>query len=157
MHITPIYIYNIFFLKIKLGRGPHLIGQSTISFSFFFFFFFLIVEFGQTNSYWEYHFWVRAKHCVKLWFITMYLVGFYSVSNLIVILLNLLYLVFIVRFDCKGCVIERESVCEDPSYWRLKRFSRVSCDLASREVMYVPYTWLEYEESIQIEIAVSCG
>ena len=30
--------------------------------------------------------------------------------NLIVILFNLLYLVFIVGFNCKGCVIERESV-----------------------------------------------
>ena len=33
---------------------------------------------------------------------------FYSVPNLIVILFNLLYLVFIVGFNCKGCVIERE-------------------------------------------------
>ena len=40
----------------------------------------------------------------------MCFVGFYSVLNLIVILINLLYLVFIVGFDCKGCVIERESV-----------------------------------------------
>ena len=40
----------------------------------------------------------------------MYSVGFYSVPNLIVILFNLLYLVFIVGFVCKGCVIERESV-----------------------------------------------
>ena len=38
-------------------------------------------------------------------------VGFNSVPNLIVILFNLLYPVFIVGFDCKGCVIERE--CED--------------------------------------------
>ena len=47
----------------------------------------------------------------------MYSVGFYSVPNLIVILFNLLYLVFIVGFNCKGCVIEREreSVCEDSS------------------------------------------
>ena len=42
---------------------------------------------------------------VKLWFTTMYLVGFYSVPNLIVILFNLLYPIFIVWFDCKGCVI----------------------------------------------------
>ena len=47
---------------------------------------------------------------VKLWFTTMYLVDFYSVSNLIVILFNFLYLVFIVGFDCKSCVIERESM-----------------------------------------------
>ena len=45
----------------------------------------------------------------------MLFVGFYSVPNLIVILLNFLYLVFIVGFDCKGCVLERESVCEDSS------------------------------------------
>ena len=40
----------------------------------------------------------------------MYSVGFYSVPNLIVILFNLLYPVFIVGFDCKGCVIQRECV-----------------------------------------------
>ena len=47
-------------------------------------------------------------------------VGFNSVPNLIVILFNLLYLVFIVGFNCKVCVIERE--CEDSSNWRLKSF-----------------------------------
>ena len=40
----------------------------------------------------------------------MYFVGFYSMSNLIVIIFNLLYPIFIVGFDCKGCVLERESV-----------------------------------------------
>ena len=40
----------------------------------------------------------------------MYFVGFYSVLNLIVIIFNLLYSVFIVGFNCKGCVLERESV-----------------------------------------------
>ena len=40
----------------------------------------------------------------------MYFVGFYSVPNLIVIIFNLLYPVFIVGFDCKGCVLKRESV-----------------------------------------------
>ena len=40
----------------------------------------------------------------------MCFVGFNSMSNLIVILFNLLYHVFIVGFDCKGCVIEKESV-----------------------------------------------
>ena len=40
----------------------------------------------------------------------MYSVGVYSVPNLIVILFNLLYPVFIVGFVCKGCVIEGESV-----------------------------------------------
>ena len=40
----------------------------------------------------------------------MCFVGFNSVPNLIVILFNFLYLVFIVGFNCKGCVIERECV-----------------------------------------------
>ena len=40
----------------------------------------------------------------------MYFVGFNSMTNLIVILFNLLYPVFIVGLYCKGCVIEREYV-----------------------------------------------
>ena len=40
----------------------------------------------------------------------MYFVGSNSMSNLIVILFNLLYSVFIVGLCCKGCVIEREYV-----------------------------------------------
>ena len=40
----------------------------------------------------------------------MYFVGFYSVPNLIVILFNLMYSVFVVGIYCKGCVIVRESV-----------------------------------------------
>ena len=40
----------------------------------------------------------------------MCFVGFNSLPNFIVILFNLLYHVFIVGFNCKGCVIERESV-----------------------------------------------
>ena len=40
----------------------------------------------------------------------MLFVGFFSVPNLIVIIFNLLYPVLIMGFDCKGCVIERESV-----------------------------------------------
>ena len=40
----------------------------------------------------------------------MYFVGFYSVLNLIVILFNLIYPVFVVRIYCKGCVIVKESV-----------------------------------------------
>ena len=40
----------------------------------------------------------------------MYLVGFYFVPNLIIILFNLLYPVFIGKFHCKGCVIKRECV-----------------------------------------------
>ena len=77
---------------------------------------------------------------------------FNSVPNLIVTLFNFLYPVFIVGFNCKGCVIEREF--EDSNYWRLKRFSWVSCDLASREVMHEPCTWLECEELVQMETVV---
>ena len=40
----------------------------------------------------------------------MLFVGFYFVSNLIVIIFNLLYPIFIMGFDCKGCVIERVCV-----------------------------------------------
>ena len=40
----------------------------------------------------------------------MYFVGFYSVPNLIVILFNLMYPVFVVGIYCKGCVIVKESV-----------------------------------------------
>ena len=40
----------------------------------------------------------------------MCFVSFNFVPNLIVILFNLLYPVFIVGFNCKGCVIERENV-----------------------------------------------
>ena len=40
----------------------------------------------------------------------MCFVGFNFVPNLIVIFFNLLYPVFIVGFNCKGCVIEREYV-----------------------------------------------
>ena len=40
----------------------------------------------------------------------MLFVGFYSLSNLIVILFNLMYPIFIVGFDCKNCVLEKESV-----------------------------------------------
>ena len=40
----------------------------------------------------------------------MYYVGFYSVPNLIVILFNLMYPVFVVGIYCKGCVIVKESV-----------------------------------------------
>ena len=52
---------------------------------------------------------IKNKH-VKLLFTTLCFVGLYSVPNLIVMLFNLLYPVFIVRFHCKGCVLERESV-----------------------------------------------
>ena len=40
----------------------------------------------------------------------MYYIGFYSVPNLIVILFNLMYPVFVVGIYCKGCVIVRESM-----------------------------------------------
>ena len=40
----------------------------------------------------------------------MLFVGFYSVPNLIVILFNLMYPVFVVGIYCKGCTIVRESV-----------------------------------------------
>ena len=52
----------------------------------------------------------------------MYFVGFYFVPNFIVILFNLLYPVFIMGFNCKGCVRERECVCEDSNNRRLKSF-----------------------------------
>ena len=40
----------------------------------------------------------------------MYFVGFYSVPNLIIILFNLMYPVFVMGIYCKGCVIVKESV-----------------------------------------------
>ena len=40
----------------------------------------------------------------------MYFVGFYSVPNLIVILFNLMYPIFVVGIYYKGCVIVKESV-----------------------------------------------
>ena len=52
----------------------------------------------------------NIETCVELWFTKMLFVSFYSVPNLIVILFNLLYPVFVVWFVCKGCVLERESV-----------------------------------------------
>ena len=46
---------------------------------------------------------------VKL-FTTLCFVGLYYVPNLIVMLFNFLYLVFIVGFHCKDCVLERKSM-----------------------------------------------
>ena len=40
----------------------------------------------------------------------MYFVGFYFLPNLIVVLFNLMYLVFVGEIYCKGCVIVREGV-----------------------------------------------
>ena len=54
--------------------------------------------------------------------------------NLIVILFNLLYPVFIVGFNCMGCVCvrererERERVCEDLSKLKTEEFSQVARD-----------------------------
>ena len=56
--------------------------------------------------------------------------------NLIVILFNFLYLVFIVGFNCKGCERERERererecarVCEDSIKLKTEEFLRVSRD-----------------------------
>ena len=59
---------------------------------------------------------VLEKGCIASCKVVIYkyvFFGFYSVPNLIVSLFNFLYPVFIVGFDCKGCVIERE--CEDSS------------------------------------------
>ena len=43
---------------------------------------------------------LRDKPNVKWWFSNMYFVGFYSVPNLIVILFNLMYPVFVVGIYC---------------------------------------------------------
>ena len=40
----------------------------------------------------------------------MYFVGFYFMPNLIAILFNFMYPVFVGEIYCKGCVIVRESV-----------------------------------------------
>ena len=41
---------------------------------------------------------------------TLCFVGLYYVPNLIVMLFNFLYFVFIVGFHCKDCVLERENM-----------------------------------------------
>ena len=90
---------------------------------------------------------------VKLLFSIICFVGFYSMPNLIVILFNLLYLVCIVGFHCKGCVIERV-------VWRLKHLkieegfvgiSRLSVPRSISCALHV----LECEESGQMETVVS--
>ena len=53
---------------------------------------------------------IKCMLTLKLLFTTLCFVGLHSVPNLIVILFNLLYPVFIVGFHCKGCVLERECV-----------------------------------------------
>ena len=54
----------------------------------------------------------------------MCFVGFYSMPNFIVILFNLLYPIFIVGFNCKGCVREKE--CEDSIKLKTEEFSLVA-------------------------------
>ena len=76
-------------------------------FSFFVFSFFILHTYIPTLQFWFWKFWMK---CVKLLFTTLCFVGLYSVPNLIVMLFNLLYPVFIVGFHCKGCVLERDSV-----------------------------------------------
>ena len=68
--------------------------------------------------------------------------------NLIVILLNLLYLIFYVGFHYKGCVWER--VWRLKTYWRSKVFLRVAREKPSCEVKHMLSTWLECEESLQM-------
>ena len=90
---------------------------------------------------------------VKLLFTTICFVGFYSVPNLIVIIFNLLYPVFIVRFHCKGCVLERV-------VWRLKH---LKTEEGFAGISWLSISWsiscalhmLECEESGQMETAVS--
>ena len=72
-------------------------------------------------------------------------------SNLIVILFNLLYPVFYVEFHCKGCVWERAWRLK--AKWRPKKFSQVVCEKPSREVKHVLSTWQECEESWQMVTA----
>ena len=50
--------------------------------------------------------------------------------NFIVILFNLVYPVFIVRFDCKGCVIERERESVKTQAIKARRFLAGSSGLS---------------------------
>ena len=47
----------------------------------------------------------------------MYFVGFYSVPNLIVILFNLMYPVFVMGIYCKGCGVVVVVVWVDRRQW----------------------------------------
>ena len=76
---------------------------------------------------------IKNKH-VKVLFTTLCFIGLYSMPNLIVMLFNLLYPVFIVRFHCKGCVLERERV------WRLKQ---LKTEEVSRVAHAVSHEYLE--------------
>ena len=90
---------------------------------------------------------------VKLLFTPICFVGFYSEQNLIVIIFNLLYPVFIVGFHCKSCVIERV-------VWRLKHlkteegFAGISRLSIPRSISCALHM-LECEESSQMETVVS--
>ena len=84
----------------------------------------------------------------------MYFVGFYSMPNLIVSLFNLLYLVFIVGFDCKGCVIERK--CENLSNWSQK-ISRgyLTTKLPTKWSMCLAHDW-NVKSQYRMETAMFC-
>ena len=90
---------------------------------------------------------------VKLLFTTICFVGFYSVPNLIVIIFNLLYPVFIVGFHCKGCEIERV-------VWRLK-YLKTEEGFAGISLLSIPRSiscalhMLKCEESGQMETVMS--
>ena len=90
---------------------------------------------------------------IKLWFTNLFCVGFYSVPNLIVILFNLLYLVFVVGIYCKGCVIVRESVkTQAIEEWNVfVGSSRLSIPRSYSCALHM----LECEESGQMETVVS--
>ena len=84
----------------------------------------------------------------------MYLVGFYSVPNLIVILFNLLYLVFIVRFDCKGCVLKRESV-KTQANWSQKSSRRyLATKFPAKWSMCLAHDW-NVKSQYRMETTVS--
>ena len=90
---------------------------------------------------------------VKLLFTTICFVGLYFVPNLIVIVFNLLYPVFIMGFHCKGCVIERV-------VWRLKHlmieegFAGISWLSIPRSISCALHM-LQCKESSQMETVVS--
>ena len=86
---------------------------------------------------------VSIVNSVKLWFTNIYFVGFYSAPNLIVIIFNLLYPVFIVGFDCKGCVLERESVKTQATEARkvLVGSSRLSIPRSKACALHVTEMW----------------
>ena len=94
-----------------------------------------------------------SMSCIKLWFTNLYCVGFYSVSNLIVILFNLLYPIFVVGIYCKGCVIVRESVkTQAIKEWSVFAGSlRLSILRSNSCALHM----LECEESGQMETVVS--